>query len=82
VKILESYVAPAAFALDGTQVRKGTWLLAVRVLDDALWGQIKAGELSGFSIGGSAVRNPDPDVMPNSTSKRLESLQAAAGHSA
>ncbi len=57
VKILESYVAPAAFELDGTQVRKGTWLLAVRVLDDALWGQIKAGELSGFSIGGSAVRS-------------------------
>ncbi len=57
VKILESYVAPAPFELDGTQVRKGTWLLAVRVLDDALWGQIKAGELSGFSIGGSAVRS-------------------------
>jgi DNA adenine methylase len=57
VKILESYLAPAAFALDGTQVRKGTWLLAVRVLDDALWGQVKSGELTGFSIGGSAVRS-------------------------
>ncbi len=57
VKILESYLAPAAFPLDGTQVRKGTWLLAVRVLDDALWGQVKSGELTGFSIGGSAVRS-------------------------
>jgi hypothetical protein len=56
VKILESYLAPAAFTLDGTQLRKGTWLLAVRVLDDELWAQIKSGELTGLSIGGSARR--------------------------
>jgi len=57
VKILESYLAPAAFTLDGTQVRKGTWLLAERILDDELWAQIKSGELTGLSIGGSAVRS-------------------------
>lgn len=56
VKILESYLAPAAFSLDGTQVQKGTWLLAVRVLDDELWGQIQGGALTGLSIGGSARR--------------------------
>lgn len=61
VKILESYLAPTSFSLDGAQVRKGTWLLAVRVLDDDLWGQIKSGELSGLSIGGSARRNPERD---------------------
>jgi hypothetical protein len=32
-------------------------MLAVRVLDDALWKQVKAGELTGFSIGGSALRS-------------------------
>jgi hypothetical protein len=57
VKILESYLAPVEFELDGTRVRKGTWMLAVRVLDDELWKQVKAGELTGFSIGGSAVRS-------------------------
>jgi site-specific DNA-adenine methylase len=56
VKILESYLAPTAFSLDGAQVRKGTWLLAVRVLDDELWAQIKSGDLTGLSIGGSASR--------------------------
>jgi hypothetical protein len=30
VKILESYLAPTSFGLEGAQVRKGTWLLAVR----------------------------------------------------
>ncbi len=59
VKILESYLAPTSFTLDGTQVRKGTWLLAVRVLDDDLWVQVKSGELTGLSMGGSAARAPE-----------------------
>lgn len=57
VKILESYVSPAEFEIDGTKLKKGTWLLAVRVLDDDLWRQVKAGEISGLSIGGSALRS-------------------------
>ncbi len=56
VKILESYVAPTEFEVDGTKVKKGTWLLAVRVQDDSLWQQVKNGELGGFSIGGTAIR--------------------------
>ncbi len=63
VKILESYLAPASFEVSGTQVRKGTWLLAVRVLDDDLWTQIKNGELTGLSIGGSAIRNPSTSSL-------------------
>jgi DNA adenine methylase len=66
VKILESYLAPTSFTLDGTQVRKGSWLLAVRVLDDGLWAQIKSGELTGLSIGGSAARSAEP---PSGASK-------------
>ena len=58
VKVLESYLAPADVAIGETQVRKGTWLLAVRVLADELWNQVKDGTLGGFSIGGSARRSP------------------------
>lgn len=60
VKILESYLAPTSFTLDGAQVRKGTWLLAMRVLDDDLWSQVKNGELTGLNMGGSAARLPEP----------------------
>ncbi len=62
VKVLESYVAPVDFTVGEISVRKGTWLLAVRILSDALWEQVKAGELTGFSIGGSARRVPEPDA--------------------
>ena len=58
VKILESYLAPTEFEVDGTRIKPGTWLLAVRIVDDELWRQVKAGELTGFSIGGSAIRAP------------------------
>ena len=63
VKILESYLAPVLFEMSGTQIRKGTWLLAVRVLDDDRWTQIKNGELTGLSIGGSAIRNPSKSSL-------------------
>ena len=56
VKILESYLTPADFELGGQEIRRGTWLLVVRILSDELWEQVKDGALAGFSIGGSARR--------------------------
>jgi DNA adenine methylase len=59
VKVLESYLAPTDFIIGELAVRKGTWLLAVRVLSDELWERVKSGDLTGFSIGGSARRVPE-----------------------
>jgi len=61
VKVLESYLAPVDFAVGETRVRKGTWLLAVRILSDGLWNEVKEGKLTGFSIGGSARRVPEEE---------------------
>lgn len=58
VKILESYIAPVDFTVGDQVVKAGTWLMAVKVLDDGLWSAAKSGELTGFSIGGSALRAP------------------------
>ncbi len=54
VKILESYLAPTDFSIDEVRVQKGTWLLAVRIISDEFWKNIKEGNITGFSIGGSA----------------------------
>lgn len=56
IKILESYLAPCDFMLEEQKITKGTWLLGARVLDDQLWESVKKGELTGWSIGGDAVR--------------------------
>ncbi len=59
VKVLECYLAPVDFEVAGVTVRKGTWMLGVHVISDELWGQVKDGTLTGFSIGGSARRVPE-----------------------
>jgi len=56
VKILESYLAPIDFEINGETVKAGTWILGVRVIDDKVWAAVKSGALTGFSIGGDALR--------------------------
>jgi len=53
--VLESYVAPVDFEVDGgTPVKKGTWLLKLYVDNDDLWDKVSSGEYNGFSIQGLA----------------------------
>lgn len=51
----ESYISPVDFELDGVAVSKGTWLATIQVTNDALWSDIKSGEVSGLSIGAVAL---------------------------
>lgn len=59
VKVLENYLAPVEFEMNGTKVKKGTWLQGLRVVSDRLWKAVKSGELTGLSIGGSSFREPE-----------------------
>jgi len=60
VAILESYLAPVEFTIgkgkDAYKVKKGTWLMALRVKNDEIWKAIKDGKIGAFSIGGKARR--------------------------
>ena len=58
VDLVESYLAPQDFDMGGEGVRKGSWVITVKVHDDGLWDRIKKGEITGFSIGGSAKSRP------------------------
>ena len=64
VKILETYLAPTDLTLGEASIRKGTWLFAVHVLSDVLWERVRSGDLTGFSIGGSARRQPEANPPP------------------
>jgi hypothetical protein len=59
IRILESYIAPCDMEIEGQPVKAGTWLMVVRVIDDGLWAAVKSGKLTGFSIGGSAIREKE-----------------------
>lgn len=54
VKVLESYVAPVDFTVAKKPIKKGSWVLTVRVLDKKIWDAVKSGELTGFSMAGYA----------------------------
>lgn len=52
---VESFIAPADFEIGGHQVRKGAWVLGASV-GDSEWKRVEKGELTGWSITGSAIR--------------------------
>ncbi len=56
--ILESYLCPTDCTIGGQVVKKGTWLMGLRVKSEKLWDQVQKGEMTGLSIGGTAVRTP------------------------
>jgi DNA adenine methylase len=59
IVILENYLAPCDFvAENGEPVKEGTWLQGRGYRDDEIWQKIRNGELTGLSIGGSAIRKP------------------------
>lgn len=58
-RLLECYVAPCNLEIGGEAIKKGTWLMGWRVADDDLWQSVRKGDLTGFSIGGEAVRRPE-----------------------
>ena len=57
--VVESYVAPHDMILHGRLVKRGAWVMGVKVNDPATWEQVTKGDLTGFSIGGNAVRVPE-----------------------
>jgi hypothetical protein len=54
---VESFIAPAELEVAGRPVLKGSWVMAVKVNDPAIWADIRAERITGYSIGGSAVRS-------------------------
>lgn len=56
--IIESYIAPLDFTCGGQTVRKGSWVMAVKIHDPDLWEAVKSGNITGFSIAGTGDRTP------------------------
>jgi hypothetical protein len=58
--VVESYIAPTDFYAEGQYgnqlVKKGSWVMAVKISDDSEWDKVKKGEYTGFSVGGFGTR--------------------------
>lgn len=53
--VVENFIAPADFNVDGEQIRKGSWVIAIQPNDEGR-AAIEAGEFTGVSIEGIANR--------------------------
>ncbi|NUP12895.1 MAG: hypothetical protein HOW73_43200 [Polyangiaceae bacterium] len=64
VQVVESFIAPIDFSMNDQLVKRGSWVMVVKVLNDDLWSRVKRKEITGFSIGGVAsvehLQPPDP----------------------
>lgn len=56
VDVVESYIAPADLIVAGRPVVKGSWVMASDIHDPAIKAGVRKGEITGYSIGGTAVR--------------------------
>ena len=56
--ILEAFIAPVDYQVEGELVKKGSWVQALRV-DADTHDKIQKGDLTGFSMAGTAIRLED-----------------------
>jgi cation transport regulator ChaB len=54
--IVESFIAPVDYELNEQTITKGSWVMAVKVLDDGLWKAVKDRKYTGFSFEGFGRR--------------------------
>ncbi len=56
--LVESWIQAGDTTHGDQAIRDGTWMIGVHLPDDELWGLVKGGEFTGFSIGGRGMREP------------------------
>ena len=56
--IVENYIAPTDFAVNGEEISAGTWIMGMKILNDEIWEAVKNNELNAYSIGGWAKKVP------------------------
>jgi hypothetical protein len=57
-EVVESYIAPIDYKVGEETIKKGSWVAVIRVNSDTLWEDVKTGDITGLSIGGTGTREP------------------------
>ena len=51
--IVQSYIAPVDFDCGDYKVKKGSWVVALKIINDQFWKAVESGEIMGLSAGGT-----------------------------
>ncbi|MCZ4246661.1 XkdF-like putative serine protease domain-containing protein [Bacillus amyloliquefaciens] len=70
-EVVESYVAPADFEMNGETIKKGSWVLVTKA-SEAVWDEIKKGEITGYSMAGIAdiAKQEEKPVSPENNHEK------------
>lgn len=58
LRVVETALLPAPVVIGDKKLPAGTWWVGFKVYDEVIWSKILKGELTGFSIGGTATVKP------------------------
>ncbi|MFP7465663.1 XkdF-like putative serine protease domain-containing protein [Bacillus safensis] len=72
-EVVESYIAPSDFEMGDEVIKKGSWVLVTKASEE-IWNQIQKGEITGYSMAGTADIGKQEDHKPASDEKGLFSL--------
>jgi cation transport regulator ChaB len=56
VQVVESFIAPLDYTVEGQLIKKGSWVLVTKVLNKELLEAIEKGEINAYSLEGVATR--------------------------
>lgn len=77
-EVVESYIAPADFSIGEQEVKKGSWVLVTKA-NEEIWQQIKKGDITGYSVAGTAetIEKEETKPAPSNEEKGLFDLLKA-----
>ena len=71
VRVVESYIVPCDMTIGEQLVTKGTWVMVVEVEDSDVWDAVTKGEITGFSLAGTAILgDEDIELEESDTEKK------------
>ncbi|MEM1505929.1 XkdF-like putative serine protease domain-containing protein [Domibacillus sp. 8LH] len=70
-EVVESYIAPADFTIGEETIKKGSWVLVTKA-SDAVWEEIQKGNITGYSMAGTAETIEKQAQKPAATSNNEE----------
>lgn len=53
-RIIESFIAPVDYEINGQGIKKGSWVMGVKIRSSEIWSGVMDGQFNGFSMGGTA----------------------------
>lgn len=58
VHVVETYIAPVDFQMGDQQVKAGSWVVWMHIVDDEIWEDVLNGDINAFSMKGTGQRIP------------------------